>query len=127
MMQTIKRVILGPVDWFVYTVLSENQRKRIGDVFSDHQKEKIKKIVTGKKQAQRQKLKQIKYHLYNLGFTEKGLEELEAFYQTIKDAHLNRLAAWELVLWYANQNTKDGAQSALKYIEAAKEDRKSDV
>lgn len=120
MKQIIKKVILGPIDWFAYTVLTERQRKTIGDIFSDGQKEKVKKILVGKKQEQRQRLKQIKYHLYNLGFIDKALKDLEAYYTTAKDPQLKRLAAWELTLWHANQNTKEGAKAALQFIEAAR-------
>lgn len=121
MKQTIKKMILGPVDWFTYSVLTERQRKAIGDMFSDEQKQVVKKVLTGKKQAERQKLKKIKYHLYNLGFTAKASQELEAYFENAKDPELKRLAAWELVLWHANQNTADGAAAALDYIDAAKQ------
>ena len=122
MKQTIKKIVLGPIDWFTYTVLSEQQRKKIGDLFSEEMKQKIRKLVSGKKQAERVKLKQIKYHLYNLGFTERALQEMENYYLEANDRDLKRLAAWELVLWHANQNTAEGAASALPYIESAKQD-----
>lgn len=120
MKEIVKKVIFGPADWFIYTVLSDEQRKAVANIFSDEQKEKIKKILFGKKQAQREKLKRIKYHLYNLGFTEKGLADLKNYFETMSDYQLKRLAAWELTLWYANQNTVEGAREALKYVEAAK-------
>lgn len=120
MKQTIKKIVFGPVDWFTYTLLSEKQRKAIGDMFSDDQKKKIQKVLSGKKQAERQKLKKIKYHLYNLGFTEQAQKDLENYFEHAKDADLKRQAAWELVLWHANQNTTEGATEALNYIEAAR-------
>lgn len=120
MKQTIKKVILGPLDWLTYSVLNERQRKKIGDLFSDNQKKFIQQVVGGKKQAERQKLKQIKYHLYNLGFTERAERDLESYFHQAEDPSLIRLAAWELVLWHANQNTKQGATNALTYIEAAR-------
>ncbi len=116
----MKKVVLAPVDWVVYTVLNEKQRKALTDIFTEEQKKQIKRIITGRKQAERQKLKQIKYHLYNLGFTEKALGALEDYYTNIKDPQLKRLAAWELTLWHANQYTKEGAGKALEYIAAAK-------
>ncbi|WP_405097444.1 glycosyltransferase [Oceanobacillus sp. FSL H7-0719] len=120
MKQTIKKVILGPVDWFLYSVLSEQQRKELTDKFSDEQKQKIKKVLFGKKQAQRKKLKQIKYQLYNLGFTVRAYQDLERYFKTITDPQLKRLAAWELTLWHANQNTAAGSKQALNYIDAAR-------
>lgn len=121
MKQSIKKIILGPIDWFTYTVLTEEQRKKIGDMFSEEQKQFIRKIISGKKQAERKKLKQIKYHLYNLGFTKRAEKDLESYYLNAKDRELKRLAAWELLLWYANQNTEEGAAKALEYIGPAKE------
>ncbi len=121
MKKTLKKIIFGPVDWFVYSVLSERQRKRMTNKFSDEQKQRIKKVLLGKKQAQRNKLKQIKYHLYNLGFTERAYQDLEDYYRTINDPQLKRLAAWELVLWHANQNTAAGFKQALDFIEAARD------
>jgi glycosyltransferase involved in cell wall biosynthesis len=119
MLRWIKKIIIAPVDWVLYRLLNEQQRKKLTEKLSDEQKAKIKRLIGGKKQAQRQQLKQIKHHLYSLGFTEKGLEDLKSFYANIKDKHLKRLAAWELVLWYANLYTEDGAKQALSYLPEA--------
>src|SRR5690625_838545 len=116
MFRLLKKIILAPIDWVLYSLLNEQQRKKLTDKLSEEQKAKIKRLIGGKKQAQRQHLKQIKHHLYSLGFTEKGLKELKSFHANIKDKHLKRLAAWELVLWYANMYTEDGAAQALEYI-----------
>jgi glycosyltransferase involved in cell wall biosynthesis len=121
MFRLLKKIILAPIDWVLYSLLNEQQRKKLTDKLSEEQKAKIKRLIGGKKQAQRQQLKQIKHHLYSLGFTEKGLKELKSFHANIKDKHLKRLAAWELVLWYANMYTEDGAAQALEYIPAAAE------
>lgn len=119
MFRILKKIIIAPIDWVLYRLLNEQQRKKLTDKLSDEQKAKIKRLIGGKKQAQRQQLKQIKHHLYSLGFTEKGLEDLKSFHANMKDKHLKRLAAWELVLWFANIYTEDGAKQALAYIPAA--------
>ena len=119
MFRILKKIIIAPIDWVLYRLLNEKQRKKLTDKLSDEQKAKIKRLIGGKKQAQRQQLKQIKHHLYSLGFTEKGLEDLKSFHANMKDKHLKRLAAWELVLWFANIYTEDGAKQALAYIPAA--------
>ncbi|MBP1971483.1 glycosyltransferase involved in cell wall biosynthesis [Virgibacillus natechei] len=118
MFRLIKKMITGSMDWFLYTFLSEKQKAFLSNLFTDKQKEKLKQITkNGKKQAQRQKLKRIKHHLYNLGFTERGLTELETVYSASRDSYMKRLAAWELTLWHANKYTKDGARQALEYID----------
>ncbi len=119
MFRILKKIIIAPIDWVLYRLLNEKQRKKLTDKLSDEQKAKIKRLIGGKKQAQRQQLKQIKHHLYSLGFTEKALEDLKSFHANMKDKHLKRLAAWELVLWFANIYTEDGAKQALAYIPAA--------
>ncbi|GGA64701.1 glycosyltransferase family 2 protein [Ornithinibacillus halotolerans] len=121
----MKKVITGPIDWFIFNIMNEKQRKRLGDIFSDEQKEKLKQIILGKQQLERQRLKQIRHHLYSLGFTDKGLTELNQFYENTKYPYLKKLAAWELALWYANDYSEEGAKKALQYIAVAKEKEKN--
>ncbi len=119
MIQLFKKVITGTLDWFVYTVLSEKQKTRLANLFTDQQKARIKQITKfGKKHTQKQYVKKLKDHLYTLGFTTKALRELQDVYQSAKDPYLKRLVAWELLLWFANQYTIDGAKEALHYIQA---------
>lgn len=120
-MQMIKKIVLFPIEWVIYSVLSESQRKKIGDMFSDEQKDAIRRWMKGKKYFQRKKLKDIKYHLYNLGFTDKALQELHRFYDDIDSKDIKRLIAWELVLWYAGDYSEHGAEKALQYVPAARD------
>ncbi|WP_152656812.1 glycosyltransferase family 2 protein [Oceanobacillus sp. CFH 90083] len=117
----IKKIVAEPVDWFIYSVLGEKQRKYLLNILSTRQKDTIKRILLGKKEAERQCLKQIKYHLYNLGFIEKGLADLEAYIEETNDPSLKRTAAWEKVLWHANQYNEKDAAIALKYLPLAEE------
>ncbi|MFD1020146.1 glycosyltransferase [Thalassobacillus hwangdonensis] len=119
MLRILKKVLSGPMDWVLYTVLNEKQRKKLGDLLSDRQKQRLKEILHGKKALQRKHLRQLKHHLYNLGFTERALAELEAFHQETDDADIKRLAAWELVLWHANKYSDEGAETALVYLKEA--------
>ncbi len=121
----MKKLITGPIDWFLFNILNEKQRKNLGNLLSDDQKEKLKQIILGKQQLERQKLKQIRHHLYSLGFTEKGLADLKNFYENNKYPYIKKLAAWELALWYANDYSKEGAKKALQYIAIAKSQEKN--
>lgn len=108
------------MDWFLYTLLTEKQKIFLASLFTDKQKEKLKQITQfGKRHTQRRLIEQIKYDLYNLGFTEKAYAELKATFETTEEAYLKRLAAWELTLWHANMYTKRDATIALQYIQAA--------
>ncbi|MFD1064447.1 glycosyltransferase family 2 protein [Oceanobacillus locisalsi] len=115
----IKKIVAEPVDWFIYSVLGEKQRKSLLNLLSTRQKDTIKRVLLGKKEAERQRLKQIKYHLYDLGFIEKGLEDLEAYIDEANDPSLKRTAAWEKVLWHANQYHEKDAAIALEYMPLA--------
>src|SRR5690625_1038626 len=63
------------------------------------------------------KLKPYKYRLYNLGFIDKTIHELEGLFRETDDRYLRRAIAWELSLWYANKYTSDGARQALYYLQ----------
>lgn len=127
MKQLIKKAVTRPVDWMLYGVLNEQQRGKLTGALSDEQKEFIKRLIHGKNQKKINRLKQITYHLYNLGFTERALAELERFYQEEKDPYMKRKIAWELALWHANQYTEAGAKAALSYLKTAKEQEKDET
>src|SRR5690625_4785935 len=121
-----RKIITTILDWFLYSVLTEKQKNRLANLFSDKQKEKIKKITKyGKKHSQKTNVKQIKDHLYSLGFTDKALSQLQELLIVEKDPYMRRLVAWELTLWYANKYTKKGAERALIYIKEASAGEKS--
>lgn len=112
-----KQVVTAPMDWFLYEVLNEKQRKAIGDFFSPTHKEKLVRMLNGKRNQKRKELKQIKYHLYNLGFIEKALYDLQHLYEATKDPIIKSQSALELVLWFLNQETEQGAKQALGYFQ----------
>ncbi|HLR01819.1 MAG TPA: glycosyltransferase [Virgibacillus sp.] len=117
MVRRIKKGIVGVIDWFLYSVLSTKQKEFLAGFLSKKQKEKMKRIIKpGKKQAQMRHVDQVKYKLYNLGFTDRGLEELKALYNRDNQPHLKRLAAWELALWHANQYTEADAEQCITYL-----------
>src|SRR5699024_12806466 len=106
------------MDWFVYRLLSEKQKKWLASLFSEKQKNRLKPITKhGKRHAQREHVQTIKHHLYDLGCTTKGLEALKQSHATTDDEpYLKRLTAWELALWSANQYTREGAQKAPEHL-----------
>ncbi len=122
LLRLLKKIIIGPIDWFLYTVLREEHRKFLTNLLSDRQKNFLKRITKyGKIHQQKQQIQTIKYYLYNLGLIDRGLAELISLFETTKDASFKRALAWELALWHVNQYTEQDAQRALTYIEAAKE------
>lgn len=116
-----KKMISKPVDWAVYSLLGEKQRKQIGDLMSKEQKEKVVRLLNGKKFLQRKKLKALKHHLYTLGFTDRALNDMQEFLETAENNEIRRLISWEMSLWYANRNDAEGARTALDYLPTAAE------
>lgn len=121
----LKKMISKPVDWIVYSMLDETQRKRIGDVLSKKQKERLIRLLNGRKFKQRRKLKALKHHLYNLGFEDTALKDLHDFLEHTENKEMRRLIAWELSLWHANRNDLEGAKAAVKYLPVAAEGEES--
>src|SRR5699024_9666931 len=121
----LKKLISNPVDWVVYSVMGEKQRKQIGDMLSKKQKENVIRLLNGKKFRERRKLKALKHHLYNLGFTERALKDMREFLVETENSEMKRLISWEMSLWHANKNTVEGAKEAVKFLPEAAEGENS--
>lgn len=126
MVRLIKKAVSGIIDWILYTLLSEKQKNFLANLFSEQQKNKIKRITNfGKRHSQRQLLKQINTHLYSLGFTDRAYSELtHLLSESTNDLFMKRLVSWELALWHVNQMTTADAEKALKYLEMSKANEK---
>ncbi|MCR6094934.1 glycosyltransferase family 2 protein [Salipaludibacillus agaradhaerens] len=84
---------------------------------SSQQKDFLKKILPlGLNGRGKRAVKAVKWKLNNLGFTERGLMDLEKLYNEAKKATFKSYVAWELALWHANQQTKHDAMKALDYL-----------
>ncbi|WP_010531631.1 glycosyltransferase [Lentibacillus jeotgali] len=70
-----------------------------------------------RKKAENQ-LKKYRYYLYELGFIERALADLEAIYEQPENRYQKRAVSWELALWHAGKYTKEGAIKALNYLPA---------
>lgn len=122
----IKRVLVNSVDWLLYRVISDKQREKISNIVSEERKDQIKKIVNyGTHRVAQMKVKQLKNHLYTLGFEEKALEDLKNELENESKANVKRMVAWEIALYYANQYTAEDAEKALQYIRLAKAGEKN--
>ncbi|HZW68473.1 MAG TPA: glycosyltransferase family 2 protein, partial [Pseudogracilibacillus sp.] len=94
-MRAIKKVISNIVDWFLYTLLSDEQKERLSNLFSEGQKDLIRKVTQhGKRRKQKMYVKQIKDNVYSLGLRKKGLQQFQTILQESKDLYLKRLVAW---------------------------------
>lgn len=124
-MRLVKKGVTNTIDWLLHSVLSEKQKESLKGLFTEEQKGKLKQLTQfGRKHQQKKAVKHLKDHLYSLGFRKRALEEMIAWYEAEKDEYVKRLLAWELMLWYVNQLTQEGAKQALTYSDAAKNGEK---
>jgi glycosyltransferase involved in cell wall biosynthesis len=115
------RKMLHVTERLSYKVLTPKQRDMIKNSLTDKQKVYLKKILFSGK-WQRSEVNQVKHRLYNLGFTNKGLADLEELCNRKDEPYLNRLARWELALWHANQYDKEHARKCLVLLSKALEE-----
>ncbi|UOE93825.1 glycosyltransferase [Alkalihalobacillus sp. LMS39] len=78
-----------------------------------------------KKKKAANQIKKVKYQLYELGFTQRALAELEAMFTKTNHTELKKLAAWELALWYANQYSPTSSRKAIDFLFYCKQQEKS--
>ena len=124
-LRIVKKAITNTADWILYSVLSEKQKESLKNIFSEKQKEKLKKMTQyGRKHKQKLAVKQLKDHLYTLGFRKQALASLTDWYEQEQDIYVKRLLAWELMLWHVNQLTEAGAKEALRYLHDVKKAEK---
>ncbi|MED3646440.1 glycosyltransferase [Halalkalibacterium halodurans] len=120
MLRLVKKSVIGLVDWFLYKALKTSQKQFLSSLLTEKQKQAIKRVIKpGKKQTQLRKIERLKYRLYNLGFTNRALEDLQLICRESGEPYLKRLAAWELALWHANQYTTEDAKACLRYLDIA--------
>ncbi|MDX8047094.1 glycosyltransferase [Gracilibacillus sp. S3-1-1] len=93
----------------------------------------LKAIITGKKTAKqifdknhlqkkaKQKIKKLKRALYEYGFQEQVLAELERIVDKTTNAYERKHGALALAVWHANQYTPQGAEQALAYLKVLKQ------
>lgn len=121
----IKKILSRPIDWVVYSLFNENQRKQIGDMLTQTQKDTVIRLLNGKKFTERRRVKSLKHHLYTLGFTERALDDMRKLRCETDNPENQRLISWEMSLWHANRNDVEGAQRALGYLKDAESGEES--
>lgn len=74
---------------------------------------------TYKRKDASNQLKKYKSYLYNQGFEERVLTDLQSLFHNTSNKYLRRAIAWELSLWYANKLHKKDAEMTLFYLDIA--------
>ncbi|TVP86780.1 MAG: glycosyltransferase family 2 protein [Alkalicoccus sp.] len=93
----------------------QTMKKSISSKMTKEQRDRVKQILpfTGLPTA---KVETAAWKLNNLGFTERGLQEMEHLYENAKNPAMKRFAAFELALWHVNHYSEEGAEKALDYL-----------
>lgn len=81
--------------------------------------------ATYKKKQASNDLKPYLQALYNDGFIEEALTDLQVMHQTTNNLYVRQAIAWELALWFANKQTENGAFQAIPYVHEAKQNEKN--
>ncbi|GAA0468377.1 glycosyltransferase [Alkalibacillus silvisoli] len=121
MIRAIKRAISKVIDWVLYTLLKPSQKEKLSNILTDKQKQRVKSVLKpGKKQQQVRKIERAKFKLYELGFYDKAIDELNELFKQDDNPFLKKLAGVELALWHANKYTEEDDQQVLSIIEELK-------
>src|SRR5699024_12426344 len=75
---------------------------------------------TYKKKQASNDIKPYVYALYNQGFIEQALTDLQHMFQTTNNQYIKRAIAWELALWFSNKQTKNDTFKHIPYYNVAK-------
>ncbi|WP_416147718.1 glycosyltransferase [Salipaludibacillus sp. HK11] len=115
MLRRGRKSVTNAVEWLLYKKLKSSYKERLSNMLTDDQKALLKRIIKpGDKRAQLKKVDRLKHRLTSLGFQEKALTDLKELYTQEEDMFLKKMAGYELLVWYANLHSEDGAQNALK-------------
>ena len=124
-LRTTKKLAVQFADWALYKAIPTKQKQQIANLFTQEQKNKIKKLIrTGNKRTQLRKVERQKHKLYSLGFYQKGYEDLLSIFQETTDSYLKQLAGWELAIWHANQYTKEDARLCIQFLDTVTKNAK---
>lgn len=102
---------------------------RIGGLLNPSQKRWIKRVVNpsilekwiriSQGSSMRGQVETLRMKMLNLGFVQRGYEDLQKIVREAEDRNLVRAAAQELALWHANQYTEADAKICLDYLSVA--------
>ncbi|QQK78486.1 glycosyltransferase family 2 protein [Salicibibacter cibi] len=128
MLKALAQRVTNFVELSINRLFTSDRKRYISDKLTQKQKDTIKKILfLGKYQTQEREVRRVNHLLYNLGFRKRGLAELEKFFYQNEDQYLKKLAAWELLLWHANQYTEEGARKCLEILPWVAQEEKDPV
>ncbi|MDT8860338.1 glycosyltransferase [Alkalihalobacillus sp. MEB130] len=97
-----------------------NQVSTEGSAISPIKAPEKQPLKDWQKRAKR-KVQWARRRLLNLGFTERGYEELHGMVEDSSKPYIRNLAARELALWHANQRSEEDAKKCLEYLEIVKQ------
>jgi glycosyltransferase involved in cell wall biosynthesis len=122
MIKKVRLLLVNFIQWVIYNLLGSKQKRFLAKLITPKQKRYIKSLLKQGKKTQRLKVVEgIKYKMRSLGFEEKAVEDLNNIIKSTDDNFIKRYAALELAVWFANQQTEEGAKKSLEYIPIALE------
>jgi glycosyltransferase involved in cell wall biosynthesis len=99
--------------------MSHQQKVFLKGLMSPKQQEFIKKLLNPETNHHQKRIDRLRRKLLNLGFTERAYADLQGILEKSSNKYLRKLAAWELLMWHANQYTEEDARECLRMIDQA--------
>lgn len=81
-----------------------------------------KKEKNNQKRKNERQVKLLRLKLLNLGITKRAFADLKKLVADDSEPYMQRLAAWELALWYADKYNREGASQCLDLLLIATQD-----
>ena len=96
--------------------LFKRKKKQELRIKKKEKKQRLRQKKARKQEKAQHRIEGLRRKLYHMGFTQKALSDLERFAQDDSRPYLQKLAAWELALWYVS---KKDAQQCLRFLPVA--------
>ncbi len=110
------------VGWRVVDILTPGQRRLVARLLPARVRRFIQDLLTSGQRSVTaappavRAVQQLSTRLWNLGFVERAIADLHALVDNTARPRVRKAAAWELCVWYANQNSTEGAQKCLALL-----------
>ena len=115
------------IEWLVLKRLTPEQKEIIWNRLPSFGQSLARKMLSPGEQYTLRRVERARRCLYQLGFTDRPLAELQELLEDESQPYQKRMAAWELALWEANKYSAVGARRCLNLLSVAVRGEKDPV
>lgn len=117
--------VINLIDWLIEKVINSKQKYVVTKLLTTRQKRFVQNLLSSGRSYAQHQVERCKLLLFEYGFTERAHSDLKELAESDSNTHLTGLAAWELALNYANQNSIHGYEQCLSLLPRAIQDGNS--